>query len=205
MSRVGKIIIALSLFGQGAMAQAPAPTPPVGSPPPTGAPTPPPVGAPGAPDVDIGVRQRPTLSAQDMIAQSREYRARMEQILTNLNTMVEQARKQKDVIRLNCLLDKVAQVQANIKIATGAQQALQEAAARNDEGASVHEYTRITIVHQKTQTLTGEAQACVGEDLAFVGATRVDVEVDGIPPGDPTQPTPARPVFDRPPIASPFL
>lgn len=201
MSRVGKIVIALSLFGQGVMAQ-----PPPAATPATPSPAP---GVPATPatppDVDVtGVRQRPTLSPQDMVNQSRTYLERMNNILTNLNNMAEQARKQKDVIRLNCLLDKVAQVKANISIGTAAQQSLQEAIARNDEGASVHEYTRVTIVHQKTQTLAGEAQACVGEDLAYVGATRVDVEVEGIPPGDPTQPTPTRPVFERPPIASPF-
>jgi hypothetical protein len=37
--------------------------------------------------------------------------------------------------------------------------------------------------------LGAEAENCIGEDLSFVGATRVDVDVDpNIPQNDPTQP-----------------
>jgi len=139
-----------------------------------------------------------------MINQSREYRVRMTQLAQQVEGLAEAARKQKDVIRLNCVLDKLAQVKANLSIADSAFQTLQEVAARRDEGASVHEYTRITIVNQKVQVLGAEAQACVGEDLSYVGTTRVDVEVEGIPPEDPTQPTPTRPDITRPPSASPY-
>ena len=74
---------------------------------------------------------------------------------------------------------------------------------RRDEGASVHEYTRITIIHQKGQVLASEGQACVGEDLSYVGATRVDVDVSGVPAGDFTRPPLPTVVVDRPPAASP--
>ena len=50
-----------------------------------------------------------------------------------------------------------------------------------------------------------EAEACIGEDVAFVGETQVDVEIDpNITKGDPTEePPPDLPVV-RPPLASPF-
>jgi hypothetical protein len=191
MSRALKLLLGLTLLAQAGVAQSQAPSP-------QPAPTP-------APNVDIPVRQRSVLSSQDMINQSTDYRTRMEQTLKQVQGLAEQARKQKDVIRLNCVLDKLAQLKANVTIADSAIQSLREATARRDEGASVHEYTRVTIVNQKAQVLGAEAQACVGEDLAYVGATRVDVEIDGIPPGDPTQPWPVHPTNDRPPLASPFL
>jgi len=142
-----------------------------------------------------------------MVRQAQEYRAGMEQMMQQLASSAAQARAGKDVIRLNCLLDKEAQLKASLTTADNALSALRDNVARHDEGASVHEYTRLTIIHQKAQILGAEAQACVGEDLAYVGATRVDVDVSGVPPGDftgPTAPTVPDHVVDRPPQASPF-
>ena len=195
MTRSIKLVFASMLFGQVVVAQ-PAPT----------APDNPPTAPAAGTDVGLGgVRQRPTLSPQEMVAQAREYRGRLDQIQKTVQALADQARKQRDVIRLNCLVDKLAQLKANTGIADDAVRALDEAAAKRDEGAAMHEYTRVTIVHQKAQVLGSEAQACIGEDLTYVGATRVDVEVEGVPPDDFTQPGPNRPVVDRPPSASPMM
>lgn len=198
MSRVLKISLGMVLLGQAVMAQ------PVTVPPPV---TTTPTQSPA--DVDISVRQRSKLSPSDMLAKGRDYRTKMEQVVKQVQALVEQARKQKDIIRLNCLSDKLAQLKANLSVADNALQTLQEAIVRRDEGASVHEYTRITIVNQKAQVISSESQACVGEDLSYVGTTRVDVETSGIPDEDPTNPpapepldSPYRPL-DRPPQATP--
>jgi len=134
-----------------------------------------------------------------MMSQAKDYRTRLDQMVTQVQSMVEQARQSKDVIRLNCLLDRLAQLKATVNIADTSLQNLQEATARNDEGASLHEYTRVTIVHQKAQVLMSEAQSCAGEDLSYVGATRVDVDVAGVPPGDYTTPPLAPVIAPTPP------
>ena len=153
--------------------------------------------------VDISVPQRPTLSGQDMIKQGRLYRADMDKIIVEQQAMVEQARKQKDVIRLNCVMDKLVQVKVNMNIGDQALQKLQEAVARRDEGASLHEYTRITIVNQKVQVLQNEGQTCVGAELSYIGATRVEVEAPELPEGV-TDPSLEPPPLERPPYASPY-
>lgn len=153
--------------------------------------------------VDISVPQRPTLSGQDMIKQGRLYRADMDKTIAEQQAMVEQARKQKDVIRLNCVMDKLVQVKVNMNIADQALQKLQEAVARRDEGASLHEYTRITIVNQKVQVLQNEGQTCVGAELNYIGATRVEVEAPELPEGV-TDPSLEPPPLERPPYASPY-
>ena len=59
---------------------------------------------------------------------------------------------------------------------------------------------------QKAQVLGAEGQACVGEDLSYVGATKVEVEHPGVE-GDPTGPWTVldpTPGFERPPSASPY-
>jgi len=196
---LGVLFLSGTVFAQTATPPATPPAPPQQDPA-AGTPGGQPPGA-----VDLRIQQRPTLSASEMGAQSIEYRKRMEDVAKRIQLLIEDARKQKDIIRINCLTDKLVQVKANQNIADRSHQAMQDASARNDRDGAFHEFTRVTIVNQNVQTLGGEAEACVGEDLSYVGATRVDVE--GAPTGpDPTQPgTPMGPEIARPPSASPFI
>ena len=192
MSRGARLIWLSLLIGPVALAQP-------GSP---GARGPAPANLPPA-AVDVSVPQRSTLSGQDMVKQGQEYRANMDRVVVELQAMVEQARKQKDVIRLNCVMDKMVQVKVNMNIADQALQKLQEAAARSDDGSSLHEYTRITIVNQKVQVLQNEGQTCVGAELNYIGATRVEVEAPNLPEGV-TDPSLDPPPIERPPAASTY-
>jgi hypothetical protein len=163
---------------------------------------PPPAGG----DVDISVKQRPTLTPQEMLGQGKEYFKAMNDTLAHIQTLQQTARRQKDIIKLNCVTDKLVQAKVNVNIAEQAMTSLQETISRSDEGGRTHEFTRLTIVNQKVLVLGTEAENCIGEDLSFVGATRVDVEIDpNIPTTDPT--TPPTPSIDvsRPPPASNYL
>ena len=178
--------IASTVFAQGS---APAPL------------APPSAGAPA----DVSVKQRPTLTPEEMVNQSRDYAKSMNEVLKRIQVLQDQAKRDKDIIRLNCVTDKVVQVRVNINIAEQSIASLQEAVARNDEGERVHEFTRLTIVNQKVQVLGAEAENCIGEDLSFVGATKVDVEIDpNIPQYDPTQPPAPGIDIERPGEASPL-
>ena len=155
--------------------------------------------------VDLSVKQRPTLTPADMVNQSKEYFTGMGAVVKRIQTLQEQAKREKDIIRLNCVTDKLVQARVNVNIAEQSMATMQESIARNDQGEQTHEFTRLTIVNQKVTVLGAEAENCIGEDLSFVGATRIDVEVDpNIPQYDPTQP--GSPFIDitRPPSASPI-
>jgi len=165
----------------------------------------PPAAAPGAPAVDLSVKQRPTLTPAEMSNQSKDYFRGMGEVVKRIQSLQDQAKREKDIIRLNCVTDKLVQARVNVNIGEQSMASLQESIARNDEGEETHEFTRLTIVNQKVTVLGAEAENCIGEDLSFVGATRVDVEVDpNIPQYDPTQP--GSPFIDiqRPPEASPL-
>jgi len=193
MSRRVRVIWLSLLIGPGALAQPGTPAPPAPAPdtlPPSA--------------VDISVPRRSTLSGPDMIKQGREYRANMDKVVTELQGLVEQARKQRDVIRLNCLMDKLVQVRVNMNIADQAIQKLQEAVTRKDDGGALHEYTRITIVNQKVQVLQSEGQTCIGAEINYIGATRVEVEAPELPPGV-TEPSLEPPPLERPPASSLFF
>jgi hypothetical protein len=161
--------------------------------------------APAAPNqADIAVKQRSTLSPQEMVQQGNDYFKSMNETVKRISTLQEQSKRQKDIIRLNCVTDKLVQTKVNLTIAEQAMAALQENIARADEGGRTHEFTRLTIVNQKVTVLGAEAENCIGEDLSFVGATRVDVEVDpNLPQIDVTSPAVPTLPIERPQDASP--
>jgi hypothetical protein len=161
MREVSKVSLVLLFVAPAALAQ----------------PTAPPVAPAPAPQGDIAVRQPAVLSPQDMVRQSREYRSRIFDVVTRVTGMVDSTKLEKDVIRLNCLIDRQKQAQASLSIADQAIAALEDAIRRQDEGGALHEYTRVTIVQQQAQVLSSEADGCVGEDLRVVGKTTVSMEV----------------------------
>jgi hypothetical protein len=190
-----KVLLITTFIASTVFAQGPAPAPI--APPSAGGAT------PGA--ADVAVKQRPTLTPEEMVNQSREYTKNMNDVLKRIQVLQDQAKREKDIIRLNCVTDKVVQVRVNISIAEQSIAALQEAVTRADEGERTHEFTRLTIVNQKVQVLGAEAENCIGEDLSFVGATKVDVEIDpNIPQYDPTQPPAPGIDIERPGEASPL-
>jgi hypothetical protein len=189
-----KVLLTTTFVASTVFAQAPAPTPIA----------PPSTATPGAP-ADASVKQRPTLTPEEMVNQSREYAKSMADVLKRIQTLQDQAKREKDIIRLNCVTDKVVQVRVNMSIAEQSMASLQEAVTRADEGERTHEFTRLTIVNQKVQVLGAEAENCIGEDLSFVGATKVDIEIDpNIPQYDPTQPPAPGIDIERPGEASPL-
>ena len=186
-----KVLLTTTFLAGTVFAQGPAPAPIA----------PPSAGAPA----DVSVKQRPTLTPEEMINQSREYAKSMQEVLKRIQVLQDQAKREKDIIRLNCVTDKVVQVRVNISIAEQSMASLQEAVTRADEGERTHEFTRLTIVNQKVQVLGAEAENCIGEDLSFVGATKVDIEIDpNIPQYDPTQPPAPGIDIERPGEASPL-
>jgi hypothetical protein len=195
------VALALLLVGASAHAQTAQ-----GGDAPTNAPAP--AGAADAttPDATLSAPTTASLKPAEMLAQAQDYRAQMNEALNRLNTLSEAARRDRDIIRLTCLSDKIAQVKANIAVTDQTMQSLQEDVARQDEAASLHDYTRLTILHQKVQLVTSEGDACVGADLTYVGQTRVEVQVTGNLPDDSiTQPAPPSSLPGRPPLASPYF
>ena len=160
-----------------------------------------------APAMEPAAPLRPSMTGDQMVAQGQEYRREIEKIKLALQTQVEQAKADKDVIRLNCLLDKLTQLNVNANIMDQSLHNLQQSVARNDISGQLHEYTRITIVNQKVQVLNTEADACVGAETNYIGPTRVTVEVppglrEGVDQVPPVQPPIT--AVDRPPPASTY-
>jgi len=148
----------------------------------------------------------PTLGPQEMSQQSADYLAKMRSTEVRVGKLQDQARAKKDVIKLNCVSDKRIQINGHLVVADQTNTALTTAVARGDTPGRQHEFTRMTIIFQKVTVLLTEAENCIGEDVSYVGETRVDVEIDpNIPSNDPTESQLPLPDVSRPPEASPFI
>ena len=155
-------------------------------------------------DLEVPMQTRANISAGDMMSKTAEYVHAMQTVLRRAVQLQQVARKFKDVIKLNCVNDKLLQVKQLINIAESAHTNLQEAIEAKDDDGRYHEFSRITIVSQQVTVLGTEAENCVGDDLTFLGPTQVVVEA----PDEPEDPTlgdkPQIPDVEPPPIASPF-
>lgn len=166
--------------------------------------TPPPAGGPTS-DIDIPLRARAQISPEDMRAQIAKYQQQLDETLRRVVQLQDVARHNKDVIRLNCVNDKLLQLKQLMNIADQARNNFEEAIARGDEQGRYHEFGRVTIVAQQAQSLAGEAENCVGEDLSYIGQTQVTVEEPELPDDPTVVDGPDFPIVEPLPVASPQM
>jgi len=145
------------------------------------------------------------LTGPEMLDKADKYIVEMKQVLKQVLQRVSDARAENDIVKLNCVNEKLVQVKGLLKIAEQADIGLQEAVARKDEGAE-SDFAKVGIARTKVDQMRVEAQECVGQ-LAYVVDEKTQVEVEvptDLPKGDPTDWSPPPPVMVRPPPASPF-
>ena len=146
------------------------------------------------------------VNSQTMFGNARTYLKRMNETLQRIETLLEQARRKRDIIMVNCLADKLVQARSNAELSQRAYLGMQqEMSAQNEPGSFTH-YRRMAVANLNLQVIGTEAETCIGEDYSMVSGIKVDVRSEGVPPGDYTQPTePETPDITRPPHASPYF
>ena len=134
----------------------------------------------------VGFQRKTSLTPQEQLGESAKHVARMEQSAAGVRKMLEEARKQRDVVKTLCLNDKLSQIDVAIRSGRDRRTQLQAAVARNDGELSNHEFTILTVLRQRSEQLVAEANQCIGEEAAFVGDTRTNVTIDPSIPQDET-------------------
>lgn len=144
----------------------------------------------------------PTAAEQAALARSAVQRGSV--LAQRISAMLEEARREADIIRVTCLNDKLTQVNANMRTAQTRMTAFETAA---DPETRNHEATVLGVLGQKFTILDQEANRCVGQDVYDTGSTKVQTEIDTakLPfeedVATPTPPPPAA-VPDLPPFSS---
>jgi len=143
------------------------------------------------------------LTPQQMIEKADELIKKMRDGLKEVIKIQRVARKQQDVIKLNCVNDKLLQVKQLLNISEGASTDMQEAIAQNDETERYHQFGKIEIGNEQVNGLVEEAKNCIGEELIYIGPLQIDVDAPEVE--DPDQdPFPDDIDIDPPAYASPF-
>jgi hypothetical protein len=132
----------------------------------------------------VGFERRPQLSLQEELSQSDVVLARIDQGAAAVRRQLEGARAARDVVKTLCLNDKLSQIDVANRSARDRQSALQAAVQRKDTELANHEFTIVTVLRQRVEQLTSEANQCIGEELAFIGQTQVSTTYDPNLPGE---------------------
>jgi len=161
-----------------------------------GAQTPPagPAGAGATGDAQVGFQRKTQLSPQEQLAEAQKHIGRMESAAGVVRKMLEEARKQRDVVKTLCLNDKLSQIDVATRSGRDRREQLQAAVNRNDAELANHQFTILTVLRQRVEQVVAEANQCIGEEGAFVGDTKTIVTIDPsiapdetpYPPTDPT-------------------
>jgi hypothetical protein len=153
---------------------------------------------------EVGVRRRAALTPQEQLAESGRIEERGVQISRRVMAMLDEARRERDIIRVTCLNDKLTQINAHLRTLESRRGNLQEAVTTADDSRRNHEFTVITVLGQHFRTLEQEANSCIGQDIFETGTTRVVTDIDpATPEEDLAMPQPEPPsVPFIPPSAS---
>lgn len=142
---------------------------------------------PGPPDATGGLGRTVTLSPKDQAAEAEMYLSRMDSARSSVRLQLEEARNKRDVVKTLCLNDKLNQIDVAIRSARERKQALDVAAQKNDADQSNHEFTILSVLRQRTEQLTGEANQCIGNEVDVLGESSVTATVTDLPAEDPSE------------------
>jgi hypothetical protein len=141
----------------------------------------------------------------EKLKQSADSVTRMRGALKEVLTKLEEARNSKDVVKLNCVNEKLTQIKGLLRISEQSDVQLQESVAKKESGTAEHEFTKVSIARGKVDQLRAEAEECIGQ-LAFRTDENLTVEIElpeYLPSGDLTQIMPFSSVDTRAAPASP--
>jgi hypothetical protein len=192
------VLTALLLTAATAAAQAPAPDAP--------APASAPASEPATAEAAASREDFSEVTPEEKKRRSGDALTAMRSVLKDALGKLEEARNTRDVVKLNCVNEKLTQIKGLLRISEQADVSMQEALAKAEKTTADHEFTKVMIARQKVEQLRSEAEECIGQ-LAFQTDQNMVVEVE-IPdnlPEDPTNPAQPPPIVSRPPPASPTL
>lgn len=126
----------------------------------------------------VGAPAAVPLTPKEQLAAANSTIARMKNSATAIRRQLEQARREKDVVKVLCLDDKLSQSDVAVRTAEERRGALEAAATKNDSEASSHETTVLTVLAQRSAQVSAEANQCIGEEAAFTNSEQAVTNID---------------------------
>jgi hypothetical protein len=132
----------------------------------------------------VAFQKQQQLSPQQQITEADTQISRMEQASGNVRRQLEAARAARDVVKTLCLNDKLSQIDVATRSAKDRRQSLQLAVGRSDSELGNHEFTVLTVLRQRVEQLSAEANQCIGEEATLIGESKITTTVDPTLPPD---------------------
>jgi hypothetical protein len=132
---------------------------------------------------EIGVAARAAVTPEEQLRAANDIARRANQLAERLSKVLDEARREKDIMRANCVNRKLTEVNANTRNIDQRMRSLRDAAAAGDEARRGHEFTVLTVLNQKLEQLDQEAAQCLGQSVYEPGASQI---VTTIAQGSPT-------------------
>jgi hypothetical protein len=118
---------------------------------------------------------------------------------TSVRRLLEQARATRDVVKTLCLNDKLNQIDVAARSARDRRNSLEQAVQRTDADLANHEFTILTVLRQRVEQLSAEANQCIGEEAVLYGDTKVVTTIDPNLPNEDPSTYPDNPIISMPP------
>lgn len=155
------------------------------------------------PDATVEMEQEANLSGPEQEAWAERQLESMRQLSRRVQRMLDQARQERDIIKIGCLNNKLTELNATIRSFESVMQRHHDAIQSRNEERRDHHFRIMMILAERARSMRVEAEGCVGgTDVVF---SRTDVEVT-IDPSITTDDTTEFPeddfVFQRPASAS---
>ncbi len=160
------------------------------------------------PDAEVGSRRTANLSGADQLREGTSTLETIGSTRRRVSDLLDHARQDRDIIKVNCLNDKLTQVDVTLRSAREHQELLQNAVSLNNDGQRNHEFQLMNIFRSRSEALETESRQCIGEETGTFDPTHtvITVRIDpNIPVEDPTQLTPASLAPERPLVTSPVM
>lgn len=135
-------------------------------------------------DASTGVTRRADLTPEEQISEAERIQTDSRALSQRVMSMLDEARREGDVVRVTCLDDKLTQINAHGRTLGDRIESLQEATTTADGDRRNHEFTVISVLGQNFSQLERDANECIGQSMFETGTTRVVTEIDPNTPTD---------------------
>lgn len=123
----------------------------------------------------------------------------------SVKSMIDNARKEKDTVRILCIDDKLTQIQALLKAIDNRIETLNVALDAKDSGTARHQFVILQVSFNKINSLRVQADACVGNDDIVIGASESEVSISEEYISAPEATTPGQDIYTPEPVVRPSV
>jgi hypothetical protein len=118
------------------------------------------------------------ISPAEQLARAKAFVAGIEEASRSIQRELQMARRDRDVVRVLCLNDKLNQVDVALGSAQDRFGSLRAAVEQSDGERVRHEFTVLEVLNDRARALSSESSQCMGEETGFVGEAQVSVSID---------------------------